>query len=684
MRKESLFKLQPQEFLVGGGLNGLKASHITKSIDCLVLENCRMDKKIGAILERGGTTKEEVIGGEGGTPEPMGMGEYVSTSTSSVPLTTTKILSMSNGTWRAKTGSEDWRLVTANPFLVPDTSVVSTTRLHNFVQLGADTPLFIACGKLLKLATPTSEVTRVGIVKPTEAPKITGFTSGTLSPTSGYQYMFTFYDSTTGLESDWSEFSENTGAITSQSVTLLFPAHSTSLNYDKLRLYRTFDGGVFPYLVAELDAGTSTYTDSTDDADLTARAEPRYQNATPPENAFLVFLHANRVWVVDADKPNIIRYSMPYTGSAKDLEYFPEENYLSTNNAITGHANLPGRVLIFSSKSISSISGYGDDSFQFEKFRDGIGTLHHSSIASNGERIFFLTESGLGMLGLAKGDFRIVSEEIDYKLKDILSGTYNSGVFFSSCWNPSYKQFIFTASVFAEGDFLWEDEDTGELVEWEDAISFETATWEDVDIGENDIMKILCLGFSPSRSTEEGTAWTEYKWADIADGNASGYRINFVYHPQADSSSLGVREDSSFLGVVGSGTNRLWSIFKSNTQNDLGTPFTFKVLTGRILAGEPNCQFKNYEKIQFSSAYSDPTSNGATLKYLKDFDDAQIRDYTPELYDVIDSQRDIKRFESVKAKFINLYVEGESGNEDGIILSNFFIHYRETVSNGDR
>lgn len=692
--KELIFTRQSQEFGIGGGINQLVSNYVTKSTDCLILENCRVDKRLGQAMIRGGSLKEEVIGGEGGNPYPMGMGEYIEKNSGAVPITRTILAGFSGSTFRSKVNN-DWNLVTVNPFTLqpasPTQNLFTEDRQYTFTQIGANTPLFIGAGRYCKWSTTSSDIDRVGIVPPTGTITIASTaTAGAITLTTGTQYMHTYYSSATGLESDWSPLSADVGAVTSKRINITIPTSVNYLNYDKIRIYRTLDGGVFPYLVAEINATVTSYEDNTTDAQLTARANDKFDNAVPPDNVFICTKYANRIWVVDADNPNTLRYSKPFTGSNSDLEYFPQLNYLSTNDVITGVINVPGRLLIFHPKSISYLTGYSDDSFQFQTYKGGCGTLHHHTISSNGEHVFFLSEQGWMLLTLGDGSIRCVSQEIEHELQPILSGVYNSGAFFSSCWQPSMRQYVFTASIFSDSAVLWEDVDSGATVEWEDNATFETVEWEDDVIGDNDIMKVLCMGFSPSKSIDNRMNWHKYTWAGIPNDNTDGYRINFIFQPQPDSNSIGTQNDYTYLGVVGSGTNRIWSIFRGDTNEDFGTPFTFKLLTGRIVPGDQTGRFKLFERLTFDNAYSDPTHAGAVIKYLIDFDDAQIRNYQSELITVLNNDEDVKRFPQMQARHIHLYVEGESIADNDIdsgrrnIISNFTIQYRETLKRGGR
>lgn len=85
------------------------------------------------------------------------------------------------------------------------------------------------------------------------------------SATTGLIYWLTEYDSTRGLESVAGATSLSTGVFSSlDSVVLTFSGSLANSNADKLRIYRTNDGGVFPDggMLAEIDSTDTTYTDT--------------------------------------------------------------------------------------------------------------------------------------------------------------------------------------------------------------------------------------------------------------------------------------------------------------------------------------------------------------------------------------------------------------------------------------
>jgi hypothetical protein len=128
-------------------------------------------------------------------------------------------------------------------------------------------------------------VTGWGITAPAVATSIST-SAGSLSPTSGYRYVYTYKNSTSGHESTASPESASTGAQTSKNFKMTGTL-STDPQVDKINIYRTVDAGSkYNYLTTvNNDTGFSVtgYTDSSADsvpehADYRA-AQPRQRPA---------------------------------------------------------------------------------------------------------------------------------------------------------------------------------------------------------------------------------------------------------------------------------------------------------------------------------------------------------------------------------------------------------------------
>jgi len=106
----------------------------------------------------------------------------------------------------------------------------------------------------------------MGMTKPSHTIGVTvSGASGSMTASTGLTYWSTEYDSGRGLESIYGMTSASTGAFSSRaSVELTLAVSPTNTNADRLRIYRTTDGGVFPDggFLADIPIGQTGYSDT--------------------------------------------------------------------------------------------------------------------------------------------------------------------------------------------------------------------------------------------------------------------------------------------------------------------------------------------------------------------------------------------------------------------------------------
>ncbi len=665
-------KKEIQRYTVQGGLSTNKADELTLPLEFLVLKNCLVDKRQGVLMKRPGSATESIASS---LPLPVGAGEYQQRSAGTmIPVLRSTLVNF-GGTFYEQTANV-WTAVTAT-----SRTSFGNSRPATFAKLGSN--LFIAGGRPAKWGGPGSQIDRVGIVPPASPITITSYASGSgITLVDGSYYMYTYYNSTTGLESDWSELSALVPAITDKSIEIGIPA-ATAENWDKIRIYRTLDGGLSPYLVATVAAGTTTYTDSTPDSQLTAAAAPRYERAVPP-NSYICAKYANCIWYVDDENPYRIVFSKPYTGADYDLEYFPADNYVISNEPVTGFLVVPGKMLVFHPRAISFISGYSIDDFVFQPLRAGLGTVFSSSVATDGSEVIFLAEQGFVSLNREKPH---ISREIDLDLQPVLAGSYNASLWVSCCWSPSLRQFLCMVSAFATAGAAWEDPATGGLAEWEDAVTLEDAGWEDPDgsTGDTTALTVKLWGWSPEESSGPRNIWHEYEFSQFEDGNDALAYPTFLLHPGSSSDTNDPQQDKTFIGFWNGSEGRVLTAFRKDSTGDDGDAITSEWVSGRICPGEQTGGYKFFEKIGFTDSFSDPTSDGnCTLKYLKDFTDPHLRNYESSLITIPTQAKDVKTLPRGLGRHLHLYGIDTSTSQSKILLSELFIHYRERFRRGGR
>lgn len=665
-------RLQPKRFAPRGGLDGSKADHEVKEIGFKILKNCLVDKRLGAVVKRPGSITEVVTGLALGLP--LGTGEYTSPSVGVMPVDRTLLHNF---------GGISWYQQSAGVYSAVVYSLrcqFATSRQTQFAKVG--NTLAIAGGLPAFWKGPGETIDRMGIVPPTGIITVTSVNTGSgVTLNTGGMYMYTYFDSVSGLESDWSNLSAITGAVANKSIVIAIPA-ATAANWDKIRIYRTLDGGQFPYLVDTVPAGTTSYTDSTRDSLLTAAAEDRYVRAVPPSTSFITATYAQCIWFVDGSNPYVLRFSKPYVGSDVDVQYYPVDNYVISNQPITGLLVTPGKMLVFHPRSISYVSGFSNDDFAFQPLISGVGTVFPNSIATNGKEVFMLAEEGVVSLPMQGGEQRHLSREIDEDLQPLLAASYNAAIYVSACWNPSLRQFILMVNAQSTSSALWEEVGSGSTASavagWQTPALVDE-TWEYVGtVGTpTAAMKVRIWGMSPELSAGPENTWMEYEFPTITNDNVVGAYPTFVFHPQPSSDTADPQQDKTILGLWTGTEGKIRTIFRRDKATDDGAVITALIITERIRPGTEMGE-KLFHSLGFDNSYSDATADGTgTFQYLLDFDDPQIRSYTSSLKSFVSGSTDLKKFTSMQGKHIHLVLTDISQSLTKILLGEFFINFRE-------
>ena len=683
--KRSPGRVQSQQFAPGGGLQQSNANGATQSTDALIMENCLFSKRLGAIVRRPGSVNNS----PSAVGFPLLASEYSDLATTGLVTTGYYPFACFSGAFYYKGADGTWNLIAST-----DRAATGVTTKKQFSSAQLNSKMIIASDFPVKWDGPGTKIERVGIEPPTT---LIGVSSvlGPITLKTGAIYVYTYFDSISLLESDWSIPNETTGPQTAVAFTLSISV-PTRQNFDSVKVYRCLDGGASPYLVTTISlpfadgtGGTVNFTDTLTDAELTDPIEDRYERAVPPRSVLLCAKYGNRIWMVDATNPHILRFSRPYTGDVNDLEYYPVGNYVVSNEPITALFVLPGKMLVFHSRLISYVSGASEEDFSFQPWLPGVGTLFPNSISTNGQSVVFLDESGFVKINLSGGTKQDISRPIDTILQPILAGSYNSSLNVSTSYNPGLKQFIFMLSAKSTAGAPWEDEsgNTSDAISgWQDDFAV-TAFWDDdTAVNSSDLNKIKIWGYSEELSSQGQNPWCEYTFSDIANDNSSDSYPVLVHCPRPMGAAANPQQDRTFI-YCWNGTNGIVKeAFKKGLLTDSGNSFTSKLLTGRIQTGEADSNHERfYIGVGFDSTYSDPTSSGTcTLKYLRDYEDPHLRNYAPSLITIPTTDKDVKRFPSMQAKHIHLYVEDSSQSEDKILLSQFYITFRERLRRGAR
>jgi hypothetical protein len=234
-------------------------------------------------------------------------------------------------------------------------------------------------------------VSKWGIAKPVTAPTLS-FTSGSLSPKSGYTYCFVYRNSSTGHISTASPRSGSTGPQTSKNIVVGYTASPDS-QVDFIDIYRNNDGGSIFYFNASVANSTGTYTDSITDSGLNNDlVAPLTGNDPPPTGMSLAIFHQGRMWGVVGNKV--------YWGSGPDTTNgVPEESWFLPNvftfpGQVTALASTSVGLIVFTTADAFIITGSSLADFQHGLWQKNFGVMSQNCIAQDGDTLFIFTSRG--------------------------------------------------------------------------------------------------------------------------------------------------------------------------------------------------------------------------------------------------------------------------------------------------
>lgn len=212
-----------------------------------------------------------------------------------------------------------------------------------------------------------------------------------LSPTSGYTWVYTYKNSSSGGVSTASPISLNSGAQTNTTFTLAGDG-STDTEVDTVQLYRTLDGGSVYYLDAEFPNVTNwTYTDSTPDALLNTEiiAPVDHANDPPPAGASNIIFHVGRLWLAVDNK--VYFAGGPDTTNGDGNDAWPPANVFVFPGKVTAFASTSSGLLVFTVSDAYIIRGLDSSSFYSQKYLANFGTFSQNAVAQDGDMVYVFT-----------------------------------------------------------------------------------------------------------------------------------------------------------------------------------------------------------------------------------------------------------------------------------------------------
>jgi len=308
----------------------------------------------------------------------------------------------------------------------------------------ANNMLFIGKGNAqpVKYYPEKSELWLAGIVASTTKCSAAEGDAGLLNGT--YRWHYTYYNSTTGEESNPTPISDELTVALKQ-VTLSGFIASTDPQVDKINIYRNPSGVSQYFYAGQKDNDADDYTDDVGDDDL-GITEINFRNGLPPKSVIFIW-HLNRMFYVDEDNPSTLRWSEPFKpGSVHEYSY--QEIERGDGGRIVALAVTYDNIIVL--KDTGVFTFFFDPltplNSVYQPLAPKDGCVAPMSVANKGEDVIFLSSEGLKKIldaGSRIEDIKIlVTDDTGFKpLKPVTS-------IFRDCHKDALKRAV---SIYYKG-----------------------------------------------------------------------------------------------------------------------------------------------------------------------------------------------------------------------------------------
>jgi len=267
----------------------------------------------------------------------------------------------------------------------------------------------------------------LGIAAPTAKLTTVINNTGSVATTSTVvQYMYTYYDSSEGVESAPSPISDELTLATGKSIDISDFITTINPYADLIRLYRIGADATDFTLIAELPFDTLTYNDNIPTLNAIGTILDTYNNQMPPTGLRYII---EAYGILFAALGNTLYYS-----EIGKPDSFPPTNTVQIPKDITGLVAIPDGILIFTRTNSQLLVGTNPDTFRLLVGNPEHGCTNHNSIkvvkntllwesvdgicALQGSSITVLTKEKLGKITLTSINAIIYSEQYMLTLTD--------------------------------------------------------------------------------------------------------------------------------------------------------------------------------------------------------------------------------------------------------------------------
>lgn len=277
--------------------------------------------------------------------------------------------------------------------------------------------------------------------------------AGSFSATAGYEYVYSYGNSSSGHVSNPTPPSASTGIFTNKANVSVSLTASTDPQVNQIRVFRTKDGGstFFELPTSPYPNTTGNITDSSSDANLNLfsfwQSSPTYVNNPPPAGFINLTYHLNRIW---GSVGTLVYFSGgPLTLLGNGNEAFPPTQVFAFPSTVVKLLPISSGLIVFTTDDTWIIVGNTVSSMYSEIFQQGLGLLSWNALDVIGNTIFLYTSdrmflslgsTGNNEIGFAIGDKLEVNYDPDSSyVAALVSGTSDKAVFISDGVSSWYR-----------------------------------------------------------------------------------------------------------------------------------------------------------------------------------------------------------------------------------------------------
>lgn len=445
----------------------------------LKLKNFIFNRQLGSLRKRGGSLTPSVTGDIWAIE-----GYNKDTASTKIPIAITPIRHRRDGA-TSHIEKYDWSANTWSAITKGSETSFDIGNVGSAAQI--DDRFILFCGRPAMVNDIASgDIERLGGPAPTAAATVASGGAGAL--TGNYRWVYTFYDSASGWESSPSPISSTLALTAEQASLTALPTSADRENVSHKRIYRTLLTNAEPFFFSgQVTLAATSYIDNVTDSNLTSETAPDSgDHNPPPDDVYIGAIWANRVFLA---KDNVLHNSLEYDGNLQRLEYFSANRQNVLEHRITGIVPSPrhGGLLLFKPPGfgIDLLTGTTEATFSIDPFLPQEGTNWHKSITVKDNLLTYWGQARPKLVvGVETGARMEVKEDfdddIDLVLRDYSTEDYSESMFVWSIWDEINTQFLYGFGAVNIDGLIWEELDSGSVVEWEDSVTGETVEWEEL------------------------------------------------------------------------------------------------------------------------------------------------------------------------------------------------------------